>query len=125
MKYYSKRGTTWETLPIGEKLRLINLWHVVSLFGNICLLIGIMMFYLTFSFRFEEAEAFFGFGTFFIWFSFTQYLTTLPKYSTIWRTVVKATPPFSRTLLGVLPILFGTAMLLYVLLFKNYKFFAY
>jgi hypothetical protein len=112
-------------MGIWEKLNLVNLWHIVSAFGNIFLLIGIMMFYLTNTFRFEEAEAFFGFGTFFIWFSFTQYLTTLPKYSTIWRTVVKATPAFGRTLLGVSPILFGTAILLYVLLFENYKFFGY
>jgi hypothetical protein len=99
------------------------MWHIVSLIGDVFLLLGLLMFYVTFTFELATAEAFIGIGTFLTWFSSTYYLTTLPKYSTIWRTIVHAAPLFVRTLLGVLPVLIGTALLFYVLFYKNFVFF--
>ena len=54
-KHYNKK-TTWEQLSFWEKLNLIKVWHVISLVGDIFLLLGIMSFYITSSFELAAAE---------------------------------------------------------------------
>jgi hypothetical protein len=106
-----------------DKILLFKVWRIVTLVGNIFLMIGVVCFYLTNSYDLDTAECFLGLGTFLIWFSFTQYFTTWVKYSTIWRTIVKAVPAFIKTGIGISPFIISTALLFFLLFNRNYDVF--
>lgn len=101
---------TWDTLPVWQRLKIIDLWTLVIMIANFCHFISSLMQLFPHLFKIEShypADYVFGLGTFLIWISLTMYLQFDNKLNDLPFTAIKATSNVLRNLIQMLPIMVG------------------
>ena len=68
-----KQDLSWQELNFSDRIKLINLYSPLALFGNICQFVGTFIYYILEKGELEVGEVLIGFGCFCAW-------ATLPRY---------------------------------------------
>jgi len=68
------RNLDWSELGFWEKAKLFSKWSIVSLVGNILLIIGTVLQIMSKLKNMTTAEIFLGFGCMLTWVSFSRYI---------------------------------------------------
>ena len=101
----------WGQLGFWEKAKLFNKWSIVSLFGNVLLIIGTILQIISKLKNMTTAEFFLGFGCMFTWISFSRYIESATQYTFINRTMGAALPIVLRAMIGIFPFFIGFTFL--------------
>ena len=104
-------GLLWRDLSFWDRTKLINKFSIIVIIGNLCQLIGTLLYFISPVITLTESEIFIGFGCFFAWVSLTRYFMYSQRHSLILRTVEFAFPILIRAVLGILPYFIGYAIL--------------
>jgi hypothetical protein len=105
------RNLEWGELGFWEKAKLFSKWSIVSLIGNILLIIGTVLQIMSKLKNMTTAEIFLGFGCMLTWVSFSRYIESASQYTFISRTLLAALPVVMRTMIGIFPFFIGFAFL--------------
>ena len=85
-RHYERNTLTWATLGFWEKIQLFKAWYIVSMVGDIMLIIGCTIMIFADIFLVGYAEVFIGIGSLCIWSSITKYLANTGDFYVIVRT---------------------------------------
>lgn len=122
-----KENKTWEEVGFLNKMRLFNLWMVLSLVGSIVQLIGCVIAlldtYITTDLGiFAYKESIIGFGSMFAWIIMLNYLKYNKNVNLMTATLQKSSTNIFMFLLGVMPFFFGFVFLGQCIFWKYSKF---
>ncbi|CAG9325808.1 unnamed protein product [Blepharisma stoltei] len=111
---YNPRATmayAWDSLSTKEKLHFIDLWILVTIFGNLCQLFGSLSAFIDEQNVLNIHEIFIGFGCFFSWITIIRYLEPAKNAYTIVHTMQRAFPILGPYMVGILPVFMAFSFL--------------
>ena len=105
------KESNWNDLMFTDKLRLVDVWSIISIIANISQIIGSLYAISRNSLNLVTSDRALGFGTMLAWFVILRYLLKTQNYSVMLMSFSKAGPFVFRALVSVIPLFIGFAFL--------------
>ena len=112
----------WQDLLLSDKMRLIDIWSIISILANICQVIG--SFYSMFRARLSltTPDQILGVGCMLAWFTMLRYLMKTHQYKSMLASFQKAAPFVARALISMIPLFIGYAFLGMAIFWESRRF---
>lgn len=105
------KEANWEDLLFWDKMRLFDIWSLISIIANICQILG--CFYSLFRDKLDlhTADQNLGLGCMLAWWTMLRYLMKTVAYKSMLASFQKSAPFIIRALISMIPLFIGYAFL--------------
>ena len=112
----------WDDLLFWDKIRLIDIWSIISILANITQIIGCLYSIFRNRLNIMTADKSLGIGCMFAWFIILRYILKTQSYRAMLASFNKALPFVFRAIVSMIPLFIGYAFLGMALFWESRRF---
>jgi len=112
----------WDDLLFYDKIKLIDIWSIISIVANVSQIIGSLYSIFRNSLNIMTADKSLGIGCMLAWFVMLRYLLKTETYRAMLTAFNKAAPYVGRAIISMIPLFIGYAFLGMAIFWESRRF---
>lgn len=105
------KEANWNDLMIRDKIRLLDIWSIISLFANVCQIIGCVYSIFRNNLNIITADKTLGLGCMLAWIVMLRYMMKTETYKAMIASFYRAAPFVGRAIISIIPVFIAYAFL--------------
>lgn len=112
----------WDDLLFWDKLRLFEIWSLISIIANLCQILGCFYSIFRNNLDLDTADKNLGLGCMLAWWTMLRYLLKTQSYRSMLASFQKSAPYVARALISMIPLFIGYAFLGMAIFWESRRF---
>lgn len=116
------KEANWNELIFWDKIRLFDIWAIISIIANLSQIIGCTYYIFRYNFDLQVADTLLGLGCMLAWWTMLRYFLKTQAYKSMLASFIKSAPFVSRALISMIPLFIGYAFLGMAIFWESRRF---